>query len=404
MSRLITLSLLWLFVLGGLGAFFPFFSLYLRENAGLSGLQVGAVMSIPPLIGLFMQPLWGNVADRTGSRVRVLSLLALLSAAGYAGLGAAHGFATIALATCLLACFSVALIPSLVTVSLALVSDRRGVELGRVRVWGTVGFGLVVGTFPFVLDAWERWAPAVVAAAPASAVSEPGLGLMFWLSSGLLVVAALLSLSLPRGGVEAIRAARGDWRLLLRHGPFLRLLIFLFVGYLCLQGPMALFPILVRAQGGGLDAVSRMWLLMLALEIPLVAWLGASVARVGLRGVIAIGMAAGGLRWLVSGFADDLAWVTAVQILHGVVVWGVVLGAPLYVDRIVPERLRATGQGLLAMIGVSLGGFLSNLGSGWLIDHVGATAPAQIGGIGALALAALVPVVLVRPSRSALAS
>ena len=361
MSRLITLSLLWLFVLGGLGAFFPFFSLYLRENAGLSGLQVGAVMSIPPLIGLFMQPLWGNVADRTGSRVRVLSLLALLSAAGYAGLGAAHGFATIALATCLLACFSVALIPSLVTVSLALVSDRRGVELGRVRVWGTVGFGLVVGTFPFVLDAWERWAPAVVAAAPASAVSEPGLGLMFWLSSGLLVVAALLSLSLPRGGVEAIRAARGDWRLLLRHGPFLRLLIFLFVGYLCLQGPMALFPILVRAQGGGLDAVSRMWLLMLALEIPLVAWLGASVARVGLRGVIAIGMAAGGLRWLVSGFADDLAWVTAVQILHGVVVWGVVLGAPLYVDRIVPERLRATGQGLLAMIGVSLGGFLSNL-------------------------------------------
>ena len=49
MSRLLALSLLWLFVLGGLGAFFPFFSLYLRENAGLSGMQVGAVMSIPPL-------------------------------------------------------------------------------------------------------------------------------------------------------------------------------------------------------------------------------------------------------------------------------------------------------------------------------------------------------------------
>ena len=35
------ISLHWYFALGALGVFFPFYSLYLRENAGLSGTEVG---------------------------------------------------------------------------------------------------------------------------------------------------------------------------------------------------------------------------------------------------------------------------------------------------------------------------------------------------------------------------
>jgi MFS family permease len=83
-----------------------------------------------------------------------------------------------------------------------------------------------------------------------------------------------------------------------------------------------------------------------------------------------------------------------------VVVWGVILGVPMYVDRVVPERLRSTGQGLMAMIGMSIGAMLSNLSAGWLIDRLGATAPAQVGGIGALLLVCLMPWLLPPPRRS----
>jgi MFS family permease len=220
---------------------------------------------------------------------------------------------------------------------------------------------------------------------------------MFPVAGTLVAVGALATLALPRGGAEALRAERGDWRELLRRGPFRRLLLYTFVSYLSVQGPMALFPILVKAQGGGVEAVSRMWILMLVLEVPLVAYLGASISRVGVRGVISIGMLAAGVRWLVSGLTDDLAWMTAAQILHGVTVWGVVLGIPMYIDAVVPERLRSTGQGLVAMLGVSLGGMLSNLSAGWLIDHVGPGAPATVGGAAALVLGALCVVWLPRP-------
>ena len=53
------------------------------------------------------------------------------------------------------------------------------------------------------------------------------------------------------------------------------------------------------------------------------------------------------------------------------------------------------------MIGVSLGGIGSNLGAGWLLEHVGPSAPYAIGGIGALALGVLVPVLLPPASRPA---
>lgn len=390
MSHLLTLSLVWLCVLGGLGAFFPFYSLYLRENAGLTGVEVGSIMAIPPLVGLVAQPVWGQLADRSGSRVRVLFFLCLFAAAGYGGLGFARSYGGLALGTLGLAVFSVALIPSLVAVSLALTRRGWGHELGRVRVWGTVGFGIVVAGFPFLLDATARGAPE-------KGAGIPGLGIMFFVSAALVGLGALLALALPRGGAESLRAARGDWRELLGHPPFRRLMVYAFLAYLAMQGPMALFPILVRSQGGGVEAVSRMWILMIALEVPLVAYLGASIARLGTRGVITIGMLAAGVRWWVSGTTDDLAFMTAAQILHGVTVWGVVLGVPMYVDAVVPERLRSTGQGLLAMLGVSLGGFLSNLCAGWLIDHVGPGAPATLGGGAALVLGALCFAWLPRP-------
>jgi MFS family permease len=162
---------------------------------------------------------------------------------------------------------------------------------------------------------------------------------------------------------------------------------------------MSLFPIFVRAHGGTLDSVSHMWILMLIPEIPLIALSGAGLARLGPRGLLAVGVLAGGLRWTVCGLAPSLAWIYPVQMLHGVVVAGLVIGGPLYVEAAVPERLRSTGQGILAMVGVSVGGISSQLVAGWLLEHVGPNAPYIAGGIGALLLGALVPFLLPPASR-----
>jgi PPP family 3-phenylpropionic acid transporter len=385
---LLPISAVWFFCLGGFGLFFPFYSLYLRENAGLSGTEVGAVLAVLPAVGILALPLWGNAADRTGSRARVLVVLALGASIGYSGVAFGQGFAALLLLTAALACFSTPLLPTSVAVTLALTRDRGPHAFGLVRVWGTLGFLVAVASFPAILHGYQQRSGLV--AAPGGP-AEPGFELMLPLTGALVLIGGLAALAIPRGGALSLRAAPGDWRQLLRHRPYVRLLAFTFTAYFLLQGPMWFFPVYVRAHDGTLDAVSRMWVLMLIPEIPLVALSGAGLQRLGARGLLALGVIAGGVRWTVCGLAPGSDWILFAQLLHGVVVTGLVIGAPLYVEAAVPERLRSTGQGVLAMAGVSLGGISSNLATGWLLEHFGADAPYIAGGVGALALGILLP-------------
>ena len=392
----LTISLVWLFTLGGLGSFFPFYSLYLRENLALSGTQVGAVLAVLPLMGILVQPLWGQLGDVTGSRKRVLVALAAGTGCGYAALSLGTGFGSMLLLTALLATFSSPLLPTTVAVTLAVTRDLGPHAFGLSRVWGTVGFLVAVLAFPALLDRLQ--ASAEVVAVPGGP-SEPLLGWMFPVTGAVVAIGGLAALALPRTGAVALRAPRGDWRRLAEHGPYLRVLLFALLAYLALQGPMALFPVYVRAHGGSLDDVSRLWVPMLLLEIPLVALSGASLGRIGARGLLAIGVIAGGVRWTVCGLFPDSAFIFPLQALHGVVVAGLVIGGPLYVEASVPERLRSTGQNVLAMLGVGVGGITSNLAAGLLHDRFGTDAPYLVGGIGALLLGALVPWLLPAPSR-----
>jgi hypothetical protein len=196
---------------------------------------------------------------------------------------------------------------------------------------------------------------------------------------------------LPRTGAVAFRAEPRTWRLLLRDPVLLRLHLFTLAAYVFLQGPTALFPIYVRSQGGDMDTVGRMWTLMLLPEIPLVALAGAGLRRIGARGLLAVGVIAGGLRWFLCGVTGDPRVVYPVQLLHGVVVTGITLGGPMYLEAFVPERLRSTGQALLSTIGFGCGGIVSNAATGWLFEHAGPRAPYFVGGAGALLLGFAVP-------------
>jgi PPP family 3-phenylpropionic acid transporter len=149
-----------------------------------------------------------------------------------------------------------------------------------------------------------------------------------------------------------------------------------------------------------MDTIGHMWVLMLILEIPLVAFSGAGLTRIGARGLLAIGTVAGGLRWAVCGFSHHLPAIYASQLLHGVVVAGLMVGGPLYLEAVVPQRLRSTGQTLLATAGIGVAGILSNVTSGWLMEHVSITTPYLLGGLGAIALGCLVPWFLPAPVRA----
>lgn len=395
MPRLLPLSAFWLLYMGGLGVVFPYQALYFRENVALAGLQLGLVLAVRPLVGMLAQPGWGWLADRTGSRGRTLVALALGTSVAYALLPLAESFPVVLAAMALAALFSTSVMPMATSVTMASLGAAASEHFGRVRVWGTVGFLVLVASFPWLL---ERFQAARGLSAGPDGPSEPGLGVIFWIAGGLALVAAAVALFLPREGGLALRARPGELGPLLRHPPYRRLLAFAFGAHFCHQGAIQLFPVFVRAQGGSAETVSHIWIGMLLVEIPFLFFSGSIVARIGARGLLGLGILADGVRWTVCAWSGSLVVIQAMMALHGLVVAGIMVGAAVYVEQATPERLRSTGQGGLAMMGISLAGVLSTTVAGALLD-LRPTAPYWMGGLGALALAIALPFLLPGPTR-----
>jgi len=382
----IPLTLFWFVYFGSLGIFYPYFALYLRENAGLTGTQVGLILAISPFVGMMAQPLWGQLADRTGARSRTLALLTVGTALGYLGLGLADGFWPIVLATAVLALVGTAIFPMMTSVSLAILRNAGRHAFGHVRAWGTIGYFILIMVFPWMLQIFAGPLDQRVFDAN---VSQPGLGLMFPITASLVLVASFIAFFLPKKGAVALRAARGDWRELIHNRAFLRFLCFSLIAHFLMHGPMWLFPLFVRSRGGDLTTIRDMWVLMLLVEIPLVFSTGSGLKRLGARGLLGVGVLIGGMRWTLCALITDPALLFAVQALHGVTVVGLNLGSPLYLDVVAPEKLRSTAQGILSMVGSGIAGIASNISAGWLMDRSGIDLLYLICGLGALALGAL---------------
>ena len=380
----VRLSSFWFLYMGGMGIFFPYYSLYLRRDLELSETRVGLVVAILPLVGLFLQPAWGQLADRTGSRRGVLA--AVTSGVGLANLvlWTVDDFVTALAGTALLAIFSTAVLPLATSVSMAAgpAHGEGTARFGPIRMWGTCGFLAMVFAFPHLL-----------------ALEAASLVWMFPLTGLLSLAAGAVAMSLPRGQALELRSDRGELRGLMRHRPVARLVFLVFVAHCCIQGPIMLFPLYLTSRGGDVDDIGHMWIFMLLLEIPLIGFSSRSLRRLGARGLLTVGLLSEGVRWTICALSTDLHLIAIVQLLHGVGVAGILVGAPFYLEQAVPERLRSTGQALVSSAGFGAGMIVSTSLGGWLLEHVGTNLPYALAGGGALVLGLLVHRLLPEPYR-----
>lgn len=365
------ITLFWFLYMAGLGVIFPYLSLYFQQNAGLSGGELGIALAIHPLMGILASPLWGQWADRSGKRRGALFLLAAGSALGYLLVPFASGFMVLLLCLAFLSTFAAPAMAVASSLSFAVLGKGGAADFGRMRVWGTIGYLIMILAFPSLLGALGGDASTVG--------STRGLSLIFPVAAMLCLGAALVLLRVPPSGAVQVRAKREDLHGLLRQSSYLRLLMLAFLAFALLSGPIALFPVFVTERGGTIETVSRLWIPMLLLEIPLIYFAGAGLRRIGARGLIAAGIALDGTRWLVTALVPNLFWIFSIQLLHGAVVVGLIIGMQLYVEGEVPARLRATGQTVLGTV-MSFGAVLSHLWAGAALEHLGPNAPYIIAG------------------------
>ena len=366
----ITISLFWFFYMAGLGLIFPYQSLYFQQNLGLSGAQLGLALAMHPLIGIVSSPLWGQWADRTGKRRMCLFILTIGSATGYILVSRASDFSLLLIYIAFLSFFSAPAMSVSSSLSFAVLGKTNAGQFGHIRVWGTIGYLIMIILFPQLLTALGN---------NDGAGQTENLSLIFPMAAAFCVLASIILLRVPASRSVTVRAQKGDFKKLLTLVSYIKLLVLAFFAFGLLSGPIVIFPIFVVAKGGDIETISRLWIPMLILEIPLIYFAGAGLRQMGARGLIALGISCDGLRWLITAVAPNLSWIFGIQLLHGVVVAGLIIGMQLYVEEKVPENLRVTGQTLLGAV-MGSGAVISHLWTGVVLEHLGTNMPYLIAG------------------------
>ena len=158
------LSGFYFFYFAFVGAMSPFWGLYLQSLA-FNAFQIGVLMSLLQVMRIFAPNIWGHIADRSGRRTAIVQVAALGSVLVFAGVFVGDSFWWLFAVMAALSFFWSASLPLVEAMTLSHLGERTD-AYGRIRLWGSVGFILmVVGlgyAFDIVAIAWLPWAVMAV--------------------------------------------------------------------------------------------------------------------------------------------------------------------------------------------------------------------------------------------------
>lgn len=346
------LSGFYFFYFAALGAFLPYWPLYLQAE-GYDHAQIGLLMALLPATKLVSPTLWGWLADRCDRSVFLVRLSSWLTAISFGALLIGGDFKAVATGTLVMSFFWNAPLPLFEAVTLAYLAGRTG-RYSRIRLWGSVGFIASVSLLGWGLDG--RFAIACL----------PQLMLVLFLVMGAV------SLSVRERSVRLPGHGEGSLWAILRQGP---VMAFFAVAMLIqvAHGPYyTFFSVYLHDHGFDGARTGLLWSLGVVAEIALFLVLERVLRRFGLRRVLLAAIGLGALRWwLMARFVDQPVLLAAAQLLHAATFGASHAVAIQLVHRFFAGRHQGKGQALYSSLSYGFGGMVGSYWSGLVWDPLG---------------------------------
>lgn len=363
---------------GATGVSLPFAGLWLRSQ-GLTGAEIGILLSAPMLGRLVTGPLIAVWADGFRLRRTAIALLGLAAAAGYGLAGLVEGFAAWAVCWFVGATAAAALIPLTDALTLRL-ARNEGFTFAVPRGFGSVAF--VAANLAMGL---------LLTRAPADAV-------IVWLvmAGALIALAAWRIAPAEPVGVDAATSKRERFKGLGRlvADPTFMAAILAFGAVQAAHAFYYAFSAIIwKAQGLSEAVTGALWGVAVAAEIAFMWVIEPWRRKAGIDGrtLLIVGAIAALVRWCALAASPPLWMLWPLQALHALSFAATYLAGLELVERLCPPRSHTAGQTLNSMLssGVLIG--MATVLSGPLYDASGAggylamAAMAAIGGGVALA-------------------
>jgi PPP family 3-phenylpropionic acid transporter len=326
-------------LIGFVSAFWP---LWLTDR-GITETDIGIILASGVFAKVFVSPSIALLADRRGDRKRLMIILTFCSAAVFSTFQYVDSFWSILLVTVIFFLAWSSILP--LGESLTILNTRaHGLDYGRLRLWGSVGF--IVATVGGGLILTGR-----------------NVDTIFWLILASAISVFVVCWFLPNTKTEKSDQGKVPLWTMLTDGKFV-----LFIAACALiQSTHSIYYGFgtIHWKNAGFDEITigALWAEGVLAEIILFIYGTKLIAKLGSSQLILLGGLAAIIRWTITGLSDDLSVLVVLQALHAFTFGATHLGAMHYISDTVTPNQSATAQSLYAVavsgVGMAIGLALS---------------------------------------------
>jgi MFS transporter, PPP family, 3-phenylpropionic acid transporter len=344
------LRILYFLVFCCTASWLPILADYLKSR-GLTGVQSGIILSITPVMMFLVQPIYGMLADKLGYKkcLLVSSALAALSYVLYLFNG---GFLFLFIITIFMSLFYNTIQPILDGLSLKLVQTNPKFSYGTLRIAGAAGWaftGIITG----------------------QVIDNINITAIFIISAISMLLTFLFSFLLTVNNKEAIKLEQQSFKNLKSILSNKTLVVLLGCVFLISAGTSTIwyfYSVYMKQNGASASLVGYGLSFQGLCELPLFYFSARIIARLGMKTTLMITIVATVLRLFLYSMVKDPQVAIGIEVLHGIswsLFWVVCVE---YVNKLIKEEWRVTGQSLLYAAYYGIGTIAGNFWTGYLSD------------------------------------
>ena len=330
-----------------------YYNVYLEENVGLKGSEIGTLNAIMQATIFFVVTIWGVVADKRGIRP-ALRFAVLVTAISVFLLQYFNSFWILLFYIPLLTIFYHPLGPLNDALAVQYTEAEKKHSFGSFRLWGSLG-----------------WALASIIGALLFKILDLELKSIFFVSGALFLCLIPFLTTRRKKRVFKPNFESISLKELLKNKPLL-----LFMGVMILFGitcspVFAYLNLYFTHLNAGKDIVGYAYAIMAISEVPLFLIGVKLLNRFGAPRVILIAMATMFLRFIFYGLFPGIGLGLIIGAFQGISLAFFLVGAVDFLKKLMPGGRHATAQSLIWGGFVGIGQMIGSLFIGFLLDTSG---------------------------------
>lgn len=342
------LSGFYFFYFALVGALSPFLGLYLAD-IGMAAYAIGLVNAVLMGTKIVAPNLWGWLCDRTGKRLRIITLGSFLATVFFAGLFFTHALIPILLITFFYSFFWNAVLSQFDTVTIQYLHGQSH-RYSHIRLWGSVGFIVAVALLGVLFDDFSIRYLIPIA----------------W----VLLLLIAINCALLKDAPSPPRQASGThWMGLFKRPTVVAFFIAVFLLQFSFGAYYTFFSLYLESYHYSRTAIGLLWALGVLAEVILFLWVHRIMPKMGVAYLLCASLLLTAIRWFLIAFFTDLLWVVILaQCIHAFS-FGAAHAASIELIRVFFQGKHAgQGNALYSSLTYGIGGALGALGSGLLWD------------------------------------